>query len=85
MGQNFKMSKGNICEKMTPGVRLPPPWGNIDMLIKHLPLQKRMANPEDKSHTLRKLAHAINRDFLSFKIEKFQLKKMIFFLFLLKT
>ena len=35
--------------------------------------------------TLRKLTHAINRDFIALKIEIFQLKKMIFFLFLLIT
>ena len=35
--------------------------------------------------TLRKLAHAINRDFLALKFEHFQLKKNEIFLFLLKT
>ena len=36
---------------------------------------------EDSKTTLRKLAHAINRDFLSFKNENFQLK--IFDIFLI--
>ena len=31
-------------------------------------------------HSLQKLAHAIYRDFFSFKIENFQLKKIVIFL-----
>ena len=36
-------------------------------------------------HSLRKHVHVINRKFFGFKNEKFHRKKMIFFLFLLKT
>ena len=41
----------------------------------------RMIKRENKLTTLRKLAHAINRDFLALKIENFQLK--IFDIFLI--
>ena len=68
-------------EKMTLGVRLPPPWGNIDMLIKHLPLQKRMANPGDKAHNITKTCPCnIQRFFSAVKIENFIGKKINIFL-----
>ena len=68
------MNDSEINWTQRTGAHLPQPLGNIHVYYHNI-----------KAPPLRKLAHAINRDFFSFKIANFQLKNFDIFLIFAKN